>query len=61
MEISIREDFGGIRMERDREDLINRLDYILRQLDMGLEYLRQDESWLFEDDIQERKNQYGGT
>ena len=39
MEISIREDFGGIRMGRDREDLINRLDYIPRQLDMGLEYL----------------------
>lgn len=32
MERSIREDFGGIRMEKHRKDLVKRLDHVLGQL-----------------------------
>ena len=39
MEISIREDLCRIGMWQQREDLIKRLDHILRQLGRGSEYL----------------------
>ena len=57
--ISIMEDFGGIRMGHYRKDLLHRLDHILRQLDLGLEYLQQNNPSLHEDDVQEMKDQYG--
>jgi Zn-dependent oligopeptidase len=38
---SIKEGFGGIGMRKVRRDLIERLDQVLRQLNRGLEYLRQ--------------------
>jgi hypothetical protein len=41
MQASIREDFGGIGMGHHREDLIKRLDHVLGQLDLGLEYFKQ--------------------
>ena len=56
---SIREDFGGTWAGYNREDLIRRLDYVLGQLDLGLEYLRQHEPSLNEDEIQQMKRQYG--
>jgi len=56
---SIREDFGGIEMEHHREDLIERLDHVLGQLDRGLEYLQQHNPSLGERDIQRAKEQYG--
>ena len=42
MEASIREDFGGIAMGPHRQELIERLDHVLGQLDAGLDHLQQD-------------------
>ena len=56
---SIREDFSGIRMEQHREDLLQWLDHILGQLDLGLGYLQQYKLSLNEDSIQQMKEQYG--
>ena len=58
MEISIREDFGGIGMWCHRDDLIKHLDHVQGELDQGLEYLEQDNPWIDEGDIQQRKHQY---
>ena len=58
MEVSIREDFGGIEMWRHRQDLIKRLDHILGQLDMGLDHLQQHKSSLDTDHIPLAKAQY---
>ena len=55
---SIREDLGGIGMGRHREVLIDRLDHILGQLDMGLEYLEQQNPDLEEYHVPEAKAQY---
>ena len=41
MQVSIREDFGGIEMWCHRRDLVKRLDHVLSQLDRGLDHLRQ--------------------
>ena len=41
MEIAISEDFGGIEMWCHREDLIERLDYILGQFEQGWEFIRR--------------------
>ena len=59
MKISIREDFSGIKMSSHRADLLQRLDYVLGQLDRGLEHFQQEYWWLAEDDLQKRKDQYG--
>ena len=56
---SIRKDFGGIWVGYNREELLRRLDYVLGQLDLGLEHLRQHEPSLNEDEIREMKRQYG--
>ena len=40
MEIAISEDFGGIKMWCHREDLIERLDYVLGQLEQGWKFLQ---------------------
>ena len=55
---SIREDFRGIGMFRHREDLTERLDRILGQLDQGPGYLKQRDPAINEHDIQWRKRQY---
>ena len=60
MQISIREDFGGVRVGHHREELINRLDYVLAQLDRGLEYLGQHKPGIDEGYIQTAKEQYEG-
>ena len=57
---SIREDFGGIRMGHHRKDLLQRLDYILGRLDLGLDHLQQYKPRLTERNIQKMKAQYGG-
>lgn len=59
MRTSIQEDFGGIGVGRHREDLINRLDYILGQLHLGLEYLKPRKPSLEDNSVQEAKEQYG--
>ena len=56
---SIQEDFGGIGMGHHRKELINRLDHILGQLDLGLEHLRLHKPSLDDDDVQTAKEQYG--
>ena len=56
---SIRKDFGGIRVGDHREDLLRRLDYVLEQLDLGLDHLRQHEPSLSEHDIRRMKRGYG--
>ena len=60
MEISICKDFGGIKMNSHRVDLLQRLDHILKQLDMGLEHLQQHRPELDEAGLQTRKAQYEG-
>lgn len=57
--VSIVEDLGGVEMQHYREDLIQRLDHILGELDRGLEHLKQHEEWITEGTIQRRKEQYG--
>ena len=59
MQVSIVEDLGGIEMLHHRADLIKRLDYVLRTLDLGLEYLRQYKPRFTEDSVGERKERYG--
>jgi len=58
MQISIREDFGGIGLGHHRKDLVERLDYVLGQLDRGSGYLKQHKLWIDEDDILRAKRQY---
>ena len=58
MYVSVREDFSGVGMEYHQEDLLQRLDYILGQLDMGLEHLQQHKPSLNESNIQQMKEQY---
>ena len=58
MEVSIREDFGGIEMWGDRQDLIERLDHVLGRLDEGLDYLRQRKPSLDTHHISRAKTQY---
>ena len=55
---SIREDFSGIGMEHHQEDLLQHLDHILAQLDLGLGHLKQHKPSLDEDDIQQMREQY---
>ena len=58
MQISIHEDFSGIKMSSRRTDLLQRLDHVLGQLDRGLEHFQQEEPRLNGDDLQKRKDQY---
>ena len=56
----IREDFGGIGMRSHQKELLERLDYILGQLDLGLDYLQQYKPSLTKSHVQKMKEQYGG-
>ena len=58
MQVSIVEDLGGIGMQRHRQDLIERLDHILGELDRGLEHFKQHQWWAEENDVQRRKARY---
>ena len=59
MEVSIREDFGGIEMWSHRDDLVKRLDQVRAQLDQGLEKFTQHKPRTEESFIHKRKEQYG--
>ena len=54
----IREDFSGGWMGDYRKDLLEHLDYILGQLDMGLDHLQKHKPSLDMDDIEQMKEQY---
>ena len=56
---SIRDVFGGTGMGHHREDLLQWVDNVLGQLDLGLGHLQQHNLSLGEDDIQRMKKQYG--
>ena len=56
---SIQEDFGGIGMGHHRKELINRLDHILGQLDLGSEHLRLRKPSLDDNSVRLAKEQYG--
>ena len=45
-------------MRHHRGDLIKRLDHVIGQLDRGLGYIRQRESWMPEVLFEEAKVQY---
>ena len=59
MQIAIREDFGGVTMWYHRDDLLERLDHVLGELDRGLAYFAQHKPQIDKDEIQKRKEQYG--
>ena len=56
---AIQEDFRGVGMGHDRQDLLQHLDRVLSQLDLGLEHLRRREPNLDEDDIEQMRYEYG--
>ena len=55
----IREEFGGIGMWHHRDNLIRRLDCVLKQLDRGLGHLKQQKPSLGEHHIQAARERYG--
>ena len=59
MRISIREDFGGVGMDHHRAELIQRLDYIMEQLDGGLDHFRQHDPNLTAGYLRNMKHDYG--
>lgn len=59
MEISIEEDFSGIWMWDHQEDMLNRLDYVLERLCLGLECLEQHNPQVMEYRIEAAQGQYG--
>ena len=58
MRMAIKQDFNGVEMEDHRKDLVKHLNYVLRQLNRGLGYLRQQKLWIEQDDVQKAKAQY---
>jgi len=58
MDALIRGDFSGIRMGYHRKKLLQHLDHVLGQLELGLEYLQQYNPDISGDDIQQRQGQY---
>ena len=58
MEISMKEDFGGVGMRGHREDLIARLDHVLAQLNRGPEYFDQEKPGVGGDAIEQAKERY---
>ena len=58
MKIAIREEFSGIALWRYRNDLTERLDHVLEQLDRGVEYLKQHNPRISEYHIPEAERSY---
>jgi len=56
--VSIREDFGRIRMGHHRTELLQRLDQVLERLDLGFEYLNQHNPNFEEHDLRAMQVQY---
>jgi len=55
----IRENFSGVWMGRHRKELLEHLDHILGQLDLGLDHLQQHKPSLKKGSIKRMKKQYG--
>ena len=55
---SIRENFSGTGMRDHRQDLLQRLDYVLRELDLGLEHLQRHDPGLREFPLSQMKEKY---
>lgn len=58
MQIAIQEDFDGIGMGHHRVDLIERLAYVIEQLDRGLEHIHRHNPCIDERDLQSIKRRY---
>jgi hypothetical protein len=58
MDALIREDLGGIGMGFHRKNLLQHLDHVLGQLELGLEYLQKYDPRTSEDLIRRRQGQY---
>jgi hypothetical protein len=58
MEIIIRGEFCGITKQHHREDLTERLDHVLAQLDRGLEYFKLHDPKIGGSHIQVTKRDY---
>ena len=58
MEALVREEFSGIRMGYYRKELLKCLDYVLGQLELGSEYLQQQNPRFGGYRVQERQDQY---
>ena len=54
----IRNDFSGISMWYHRKKLLQHLDHVLGQLELGLDHLQKHDPW-FDGDIHSRQYQYG--
>ena len=58
MRTSFRDDFSGVRMAGHRAELIQRLDYVLEQLDRGSEYIERDNLHPPHHPLKNSKNRY---
>ena len=58
MESSIREDFGGSGMEGHRKDLLERVEYVLGQLDMRSEHPEKNKPLISDRDLRKAKKRY---
>jgi len=56
---SIRQAFSGVGMGHHQKELLQKLDHILEQLDLGLDHLQQYKPSLMEQGVQLMKGQYG--
>ena len=57
---SIQEDFIGQEEGQHRKDLLDRLDHIRRELELGLEHIQQHKPSLKEGNLRHRQDQYAG-
>jgi len=59
MHITIREDLSGSRMGYQRKKLLQHLDHILGQLDLGIMHLWQHNPYIYGSYLQQMEDQYG--
>ncbi|KAF9778961.1 hypothetical protein BJ322DRAFT_464834 [Thelephora terrestris] len=58
MRYAISWDLRGVEKRVHREELVNHLDHVLKQLDLGLVYFRHYNPWIDEEGVQRAKGQY---
>ena len=59
MRAAIAEGLEGEDRRGHRNDLVRHLEHVLRQLDLGLGYFKEQKLWIDEDDVLGAKLQYG--